>query len=291
MKLRQIRRIWNFSNSKGVIPGTKLGKKWLPRFEKIGFTDMVLVVNDPNNIRTKFSVYSQATLDNMKKIKARLPDVDLHIMTWLKPSKSQIKQSADVLFPLAETIEARSIMIDAEKPWTKGWRALSASQRSAVRKTFKAEYRSAPCCLCVTYISSATVLDKVQPLIDLCQYSLPQAYSSMKPKAAGTFKAPKLQESVIDNAKKSGNAIVMGLASYDLPKLGLKRKVSAMRADLDATENQSHVIQEVAYWRLSGFFMGDKKGKLAFIKEACAAAKAGGPVTMPLCSFPGTAFN
>ncbi len=245
----QIDRVWVFADK--YWQSTAQRDNWFQIIKGLQVTDVVLVVNDIGDRTFRL----RRNPDEIVKTAETLQgiQVDTHLMTWLYPFETYIRDSARVLLPLCGRAKARSILFDVESNWTRQ----SVNHERVVGHYFDRYYANAKCYLGVTSIAS--VRDSVKPLIARCHYVLPQAYSTT------VFGCPDPRRCVYDPGvtqrfahdkwKALNKPIVMGLAAYMLRRPGNMSQREAMQRAYDAVISLSDpAVHEVAYWSLKWLF-------------------------------------
>jgi hypothetical protein len=227
--LKDINRAWIFATANQFVSSGRFGDKMRQRVVDNGFTDVAIFVNGkPGNFRRGRKVVNDFALNFhfLDKDKIRVTrqlfekaGIDIHLMTWIKPSEEYIEDCAKKTLPLCEQIGARSLMFDVEEPW----HGLSASHlsegesRRIVTKYFCPLFGATSCCLGVTHQvggdkkHAARLKRSIGPLLEACDYSLPQAYTNTNSGDPCTKKPGCLQKRAVREWSTFDRTIVMGL--------------------------------------------------------------------------------
>ena len=163
-----IRRIWVFSMS---APSQTARNLFLERIAWLHLTDVAFYVNGKQDRTFRPSV---TRVRRIEETASRLKDqnVDTHLVTWLRPSRTYMDRCAAFMRPFCERIGARSMLFDTEEPWKLNVRG-EAGARAIVEQHWP--FYNWPCYLGVSDITYMP--DAVKPVAEKCHYTLPQAYS------------------------------------------------------------------------------------------------------------------
>lgn len=224
-----------------------------------GLTRLHIIVNDHSARwkKTKLLPFDTRPIDKILHLAdlAHKAGIEVHLMSWVMPYESYIREAAKQLIPLAKACRAHSVEWDAEEPWTKATAPGKMSYEDAgalIGKLFGGQAFE----MGVNGIGYGSQ-KKIGPLAAVCDYICPQAYSTNKQKLSPKTTAPKF-------AKRwrklfPGKRLVMGLAAYSqtgIPKVksdpsaGQYSEAEAMRTAIDATKTIEDV-EAVVYWSFS----------------------------------------
>jgi hypothetical protein len=268
--LTNISRVWIFATANQLMSNTREGKVWRKLVVDHGFTDVAIFINgQPKNYlkgkqETENYTYKLHFRDDKKIGEVRdffkNAGIDIHLVTWIKPTKRYIESCARVTLPLCEKIGARSLLFDAEEPWYGKLPRLQLTQERSqeiIDKYFCHSFSDNPCCLGVTHIIGDPHTDRIKrtvgPLIEACDYSLPQAYTNTDKKDKCVRTPGCLQKRAARKWSSVDRTIVMGLwalssgRTADWAKdISVTDRIKIMSSSQFTAPN----IQEVAYWSL-----------------------------------------
>jgi hypothetical protein len=206
-----------------------------------------IIVNDHSKARSArdFTTYAPGEITRLC-IMAHDNGIEPHLMSWIMPHDGYIKQAAERLVPLAQDCNVASVQWDAEEPWTLARRGLdypTAAQR--VKKAFE----NLHCPMGVNGIGY-TPRKKFGPLADVCDYVVPQCYSTSSSGLRPEDVVPKFVRrwNRIFEAEKP-KKFVVGLAAYRQTKIPGHTVETAMRTAL-AGAQALEGIDTVIYWSL-----------------------------------------
>jgi hypothetical protein len=109
-----IERIWVFA----LAPSNQDRGLFLQRIEWLHLTDVVFFVNGCEECRFNLPASREVRITQTASRLAEL-GVDTHLITWVRPVRTYMTDCANRLRPLCQTIGARSLVFDAEGPWTR----------------------------------------------------------------------------------------------------------------------------------------------------------------------------
>ncbi|WP_370402053.1 hypothetical protein [Sulfitobacter sp. JB4-11] len=278
-----IRRVWVHTNTRTIVGSSSRAKRRRRQLCDLAPTDVMIGTNDVSvahaarRNNTAFGTYSSARLtpalrDAIDELKSC--GVAIHFMTWITARERYCRGLVDTMFELCTQTGARSLMLDAEEPWTYSVKGRSQA-KSFVETVFRPLIAGRPCCVGVSHIVASSIANKLDPLIAACDYILPQAYSSARP--------GRLQGLAHTRWSSRGKTMVMGLS-------GMSRvSKSGMLADLKATDGLGDV-QEVYYWSF-GHLRGSSS-RFNVVKAAAQRARATRAhlPPPPLCHIPWPLF-
>lgn len=231
--------------------GAWCGSRSLARPEKYvqfaadhGINRLDIVVNDHSKWREPkdFTLRNSDKIVRLAKL-AHEAGIEVHLMSWIMPHPGYIAQAAEQLIPLATLTNAASIQWDAEEPW------MLARNHGGHRRGAEAianAFRHLPIPMGVNGIGYASV-KKLKPLADVCDYLVPQVYSTRTNGLDPRTAPAKFHRRWDKYFKKQ---IVMGLAAYRQSGIhGYKNATEAMQAAADAAAAIDGV-DTVIYWSL-----------------------------------------
>jgi hypothetical protein len=188
-----------------------------------------IVVNDFAKSRAP----QQFTMRDTKKIQklcelARKKGVEIHLMSWIMPHKAFIDRAAQLLVPVCNDVGAASLQWDAEEPWTQ---AKDRMQYSDAADRIADRFSGLTCRMGITARGFAEA-PKVGPLVAICDYTLPQAYSTA---TSGVEPGAGQKRIYRHYEAKFGKPITMGLAAYSQEGIAKHTIESAMIACINQT--------------------------------------------------------
>ena len=212
--------------------------------KSIGLTGLDIIANDHSAAREprRFDIRPTQQIVTLATM-ARDAGLDVHLMSWIMPHRSYLIEAAEQLPDLVEKTGALSVCFDAEEPWTLAKKRLNYLEAGQL---VDALFRDRNFELGVTGIRYAAT-HKLAPLIAVCDYVVPQAYSTSTSKASPSTVVSK---GVATWRKKFGNGprMVAGLAAYRQSGIKGHTTRSAMQAAIDDAEQHT---DEVVYWSLN----------------------------------------
>ena len=266
-----IERIWIFANA----PPDSGRDKFLQRVEWLYLTDVALFVNSNQGCRFQMSSTREQQIRETTRQLSEMK-IATHLVCWLRPIDSFLTDSADRLRPLCEEIKPRSLLFDAEEPWTKN--ACGKHGPAWSKKIVEDDWTffNWSCQLGVTGITSLP--SAVRPLIDRCHYMLPQAYSTVgngnsgKPGVTQTLAHKEWHDFRYPWLPFERKPMVMGLAAWNLQRPGGISRTQAMQKAIATVETlREPEVTEVAYWSMK--WVIQSKEIAEFIRTAGAKAK------------------
>ncbi len=260
-----IERVWMFT-APPAAAGLDL---MLRRTEHLRLTDMAVFVNGLDEREFAIPAAREQRLTALAMGLHGL-GVQPHLVSWLRPTERYMRAAAERLRALCMMLGARSLLFDAEEPWTRH-PALSGDGE-AKAEAFLARHWAFdywPCALGVsgiTYIPAA-----VRPLARRCQYVLPQAYSVAH--ANASYRPGVTQRLAHERWQEFGKPIVMGLAAWKLNRHGGLSQTGSMQKAITSAEDMG--AAEVAYWSLR--WVVESAERVEFVRQAATKARAGLP--------------
>ncbi len=208
--------------------------------KSIGLTGLDIIVNDHSAAREprRFDARPTQKIVTLATM-ARGAGLDVHLMSWIMPHKRYIKEAADVLPELMAKTGARSLVWDAEEPWTLARERLRYSEAGALVGELFAVREFEMGATGIRYAPTA----KLAPLVAVCDYMVPQCYSTRTSKADPSTVVSK---GVATWRKKFGDGprMVPGLAAYRQSGIKGHSIRSAMQAAIDNAGGHS----DTAIW-------------------------------------------
>ncbi|QPH53343.1 hypothetical protein [Pontivivens ytuae] len=270
---QNIRRVWVHTNTNTVVGTSARARRRRAQLCDLRPTDIVIGTNDISYAHTAFRtngafrVYRTATpgpnfdaaIAELKSCGARI-----HFMTWITPTERWVDEMAATMFALCRRAGARSLLLDAEEPWTK---RSASTYPGFVDTVVKPALAAKPCCVGTTHIVAKSVRPKVGPLIRATDYALPQAYPT------GSFPG-KIQRWAVENYGLLGKPIVMGLSG------GSSKSRTDMWHALAASDRLG--VAEVYYWSFG--LLRTNRTRLDVVKQAANLARATPGLVPRLCS-------
>ncbi len=282
-----INRIWAFVEA---APSDADRSLFLKRVEWLNLTDVALFVIGLADCRFAVPASRIKRITDTARSLQQI-GVATHLVTWIRPVKEYVAESARVLRPLCEATGARSLLFDAEEAWSTN--ALCGKSGVLPAATIVEQhwpFTNWPCELGASGI--VYFPEAVRPLVNRCHYTLPQAYSIAskgntvyvgKDGIERKLYRPGLLQQEAHRRWKDfrlpwlpypRKPMVMGLAAWQLNRPGGSSKATAIRQALAATEALTDVpVTEVAYWSFR-WILKDKEIAEA-IREAGRRAKLG----------------
>jgi len=208
-----------------------------------GINRLDVVVNDHSKWRRSraFEMRDPRKIGRLVEA-AAAADIETHLMSWIMPHERYIRGAAAALAPLCRDLPIESLQWDAEEPWTKARRPMDYR---AAAELIDELFIELPCEMGVNGIGY-TPVDKFGPLARICDYMVPQCYSTstsgVKPEiAASRFVRRYLKEF-------GEREVIVGLAAYRQSGIPGHTIESAMEAAIDGVRDLG--IQTVVYWYL-----------------------------------------
>ena len=207
-----------------------------------GINRLDIVINDHSASRQEraFTVHKPSRIKALCK-RAQDNGIETHLMSWIMPHRRYLERAAATLMPLCEDVGAASLQWDAEEPWVLAQKHMGFRQAADL---VAERFSDLPCEMGVTAIGFASV-SKVGPLLEVCDYGVPQAYSTTKSGVKPGSGQKRLHKRW---RNKFGKPIVMGLAAFrqsDIPGHTIE---SAMKACIKASGELG--CTTVIYWSL-----------------------------------------
>lgn len=209
-----------------------------------GVNRLDIIVND-HSVWRKPQAF---TIRNRERL-IRLADechrngIEVHLMSWLMPHEAYIRRAAEVLIPLMADMGAKSLVWDAEEPWTLAKTGMGYKEAAAlVGKLFEGRDFE----MGVTGIRYASK-SKLGPLIAVSDYAVPQCYSTSSSKADPSTVVSKGVKQWRDRFGDKVR-IVPALASYRQTEIKGHSAASAMQAAIDDAKAYGPTV---IYWSAS----------------------------------------
>ncbi|MDF0673069.1 MAG: hypothetical protein P0120_01825 [Nitrospira sp.] len=291
--LKNISRVWIFGTANQLMPRGSSGDKWRQRVADHGFTDVAIFVNGKpeNYIRGKHETENyryNLHFRNDGQIRAtreffEKAGIGIHLVTWIKPTKRYIEGCAAVTLPLCEKIGARSLLFDAEEPWYGKLPKLQLSQKQSqqiAEEYFCAAFGDSPCCLGVTHIVGDRGNDGIKktigPLVQACDYSLPQAYTNIASKDGCVNKPGCLQARAAEKWSTFNRTIVMGLRTKSPTRRAWEQdiKITDGINIMSSAPFVSGHIQEIAYWWLPALGFRERQKFFKSLNRRASAVRS-----------------
>jgi len=205
-----------------------------------------VIVNDHSGARAtrSFDTFKESQIRTLVKT-AQANGIDVHFMSWVMPHEAYIDRAAEVLVPLCNDLGVSSLQWDAEEPWTK---AKSPMGYQAAAKRIADRFAGLKCEMGVNGIGY-TPAEKFGPLHEICDYVVPQCYSTSTSGMKPTTVVPQCVRrwnKVFGGNKK----MAIGLAAYKQSGIEGHTIESAMRSAFAGAE-AIEGVDTVIYWSLS----------------------------------------
>lgn len=220
-----------------------------------GIDRLDIIVNDHSKARSPrdFTAYSSERIQKLCA-HAQAHGIETHLMSWIMPHVGYIEQAAELLVPLASECGAASLQWDAEEPWTQAKRPLPyAMAAKRIADTFK----DLSCPMGVNGIGY-TPAKKVGPLAEVCDYLVPQCYSTSSsglrpetvvPKFVRRWKRLFADGRDFKPPGTKDKRLIVGLAAYRQRSIRGHTTETAMRTAL-AGAQALEGVDTVIYWSL-----------------------------------------
>lgn len=205
-----------------------------------GIDRLDIIVNDHSRDR-KPTTFETRNWTHIRELadECHTKGIEVHLMSWVMPHEDFIKQASDDLLRLADLTGAKSIQWDAEEPWTL---ARDRMGYPAAAKLIAKRFQGGPP-MGITGIGYAS-REKLGPLAAVCDYAVPQAYSThssgLNPKNVGR-KFTERWERVFNLP------VVCGLAAYRQHGIPGYKPHTAMEAAIKSVPPH---VDTVVYWSL-----------------------------------------
>lgn len=205
-----------------------------------------VIVNDHSASREErdFGLFSVSKIRKLVTL-AKANNIDVHFMSWVMPHEKYLDQAAEQLIPLCNELGVTSLQWDAEEPWT---RAKNPMDYEKAARRIADKFAMLDCEMGVNGIGY-TPVKKFGPLYEICDYVVPQCYSTSTSGMKPTTVVPKCVRrwnKVFGGNKK----MAVGLAAYRQTGIEGHSVESAMQtafAGAEAIEG----VDTVIYWSLS----------------------------------------
>lgn len=205
-----------------------------------------VIVNDHSGSRAEreFDLFKESKIRRLVGL-AKGNNIDVHFMSWVMPHEAYIEQAAERLVPLCNELGVSSLQWDAEEPWTK---AKDHMGHEKAARYLADVFAMLDCPMGVNGIGY-TPVEKFGPLHEICDYVVPQCYSTSTSGMKPTTVVPKCirrWHKVFGEDKP----MAIGLAAYRQHGIDGHSIESAMRsayAGAEAIEG----VDTVIYWSLS----------------------------------------
>jgi hypothetical protein len=205
-----------------------------------------VIVNDHSASRAErdFGLFKESKIRKLVEL-AKVNNLDVHFMSWVMPHESYIEQAAEMLVPLCNDLGVSSLQWDAEEPWTK---AKNPMDYGKAAKKIADEFALLDCPMGVNGIGY-TPVKKFGPLHEMCDYVVPQCYSTSTSGMKPTTVVPKCVRRWHKVFGKD-KAMAIGLAAYRQNGIAGHSVESAMRSAFAGAE-AIEGVDTVIYWSLS----------------------------------------
>lgn len=209
----------------------------------LGLRRLDVMVNDFSKARsqTPFTTYTREKIVDLCHA-AAARGIDVHLTSWLMPHATFIRKAAEELTSLMIDTQAKTVIFDAEEPWTQANNAMTYENAAALVDdlcTGKFEWG-------VTGIGFADSF-KIGPLVRRASFMVPQCYTTSSSKldpARGPATLIKRWRTAFGDHR-----VVCGLASYRQSGIAGYSIDAALRAAYYSAESSG--VEDVSYWSLS----------------------------------------
>ena len=211
----------------------------------LGITRLDLFINNIVEKRqeTSFDTYNKQRIENFIK-KATDAGIDIHLSSWIMPHSKFITTASADLVPFIKNNPIKSLMWDAEEPWTKAEGDFSYPYAASL---IQDSFLDLEVPMGVTGIGY-TPVSKFGPIADICDYIVPQCYST---NTSGLDYKTVVQKFVKRYRTKFGNKkVLVGLAAYRQPADEAPSVSESMMLPYKASKKVSNCIG-ATYWSLS----------------------------------------
>lgn len=270
-----IRRVWVFSMG---IPTSRGTSQFIRRISDLQVTDVALMLNQYKHREFELTWSKARIVDTATSL--RDIGVAPHLVTWLRPTESYMRDAAASLRDLCIKTSVRSLIFDAEEPWTLHPNIKGRGQAGArdILSRYWSFFTGWPCLLGVSGVPY--IPETVKPLAEVCDFVLPQAYSTHIPERRGrscldnrVYRPVITQRTAHKRWRDFGKPIVMGLAAFSLCLFGGLSRQGAMQKAITATEDlRDPMVGEVAYWSIESLKSSEK---VDFVRQAAIKARRG----------------
>jgi len=205
-----------------------------------------VIVNDHSGARAArdFDMFQVSKIRGLVEL-AKANNLDVHFMSWVMPHEKYIDQAAEALVPLCNELGVSSLQWDAEEPWTLAQKPMDHGKAA---KRIADAFEQLNCRMGVNGIGY-TPVEKFGPLYEVCDYVVPQCYSTNTSGISPTTVVPRLVRrwnKVFGTDKK----MAIGLAAYRQDGIAGHTVESAMRSAFAGAE-AIEGVDTVIYWSLS----------------------------------------
>lgn len=238
--MNKINEVWLFTDFKVPIPSK------IKIIKNLNVSDVVLGVGKPPYGQITFSNNSIITCSNA----LAEAGINVHLMSWVsRRTEEHIEYAYNLLKSFTNIIDCKSIMLDLEKDWIVGQYSLDRAIDMTKDLVDKIQ--------CQFGVTSYSLLpSSVIPILDICDYVIPQAYSVWKPSNTKHWTHSDLtipgdmQEISCSVWSKHINKekIVMGLGCYWLLRPNVISEYENLKICIDKVKELE--IDKVAYWSL-----------------------------------------
>jgi hypothetical protein len=204
-----------------------------------------VIVNDHSGARKEreFGIFKESKIRRLVEL-AQVNNIDVHFMSWVMPHEAYIERAAEVLVPLCNDLGVSSLQWDAEEPWT---RAEDPMDYEKAARHIADKFAMLDCEMGVNGIGY-TPIKKFGPLHEVCDYVVPQCYSTRTSGMKPTTVVPKCVRRWHKVFGKKPMAV--GLAAYKQDGIEGHTLESAMRSAFAGAE-AIEGVDTVIYWSLS----------------------------------------
>lgn len=218
--------------------------------QSIGLDGLVIMVHDVSKARAPRSFQLRSTSKILALADAiNGAGLDVGLCLWGMPHRKYLEKAAREIISLARDANAVTVEWDAEEPWTQATNGMGYRDASALIGDLFAER---------TFRMGANAIgftpqDKFAPLAEVCDYVVPQAYSTSTSKQSPADAAKKFHKRFL----QFGEVTRIGLAAYRQDGIAGYTPTSAMETAIRCAASTG--VAELCYWGLDALRMGDKE--------------------------------
>jgi len=223
---------------------------------RLGLRRLDLMINELSKARkaTPFELRDEERIERAVE-QAQDRGLQVHFTSWIMPHRTFIARAADTLIPLCQRLRIASLLWDAEEPWTQ---AEGAQSYESAARQIASDFAPLRCRMGVTGIGYANVA-KLKPLIRVCDYMVPQAYSTtssgIDPRTGPGRLIRRWRESF------GGVEVCAGLAAYRQDGIPGYTEALALQSALRSVLAERDV-DTVVYWHVNDLLRSSVAAKV-----------------------------
>lgn len=212
--------------------------------KSIGLNRLDVIVNEHSSDRNPrgFDTYDRQKIVEFCH-RAQGEGIQTHLMSWIMPYEDYIQEASEQLTSLCSVAGTSSLQWDAEEPWTLAKRRIPYREAAQM---IKEKFADLTCRMGVNGIGY-TPVGRFGPLAEICDYVVPQCYSTstsgQKPEDVVPKFVRRYKELFGDKVR------TIGLAAYrqKIPNYTVDQ---AMRAPIHAA-HALEGVNAIVYWSLT----------------------------------------